>query len=207
MTDSFFTEEPFTTEDGFSVAFALSAYDSETEFIEDPDYGTLKAYHYEWGFEASQGSRWREIETRSCTEEDLYLNEDEEGSDEDSKSKMYSLHEKGKFSVAYYKNKFRCTDEDISVIGDYNSDKARQFVIQFEKCDNKTRSTCKSEEEIVKFLMEKYILILQNNLRFDTEKHSEESVVIKESRLIWHPISSQIRQIIPNSIQVVDLAL
>ena len=53
VTDSYFTEEPFTTEDGFNVAFALSAYDSEQEFIEDPDYGTLKAYHYEWGFEES----------------------------------------------------------------------------------------------------------------------------------------------------------
>ena len=160
VTDSFFTEESFTTGDGFSVAFALSAYDSEQDFIEDPDYGTLKAYHYEWGFEDTQGSRWTQIETRSCTEEDLNLNEDADEVNKDSESKMYSLHEKGKYSVAYYKKKFRCTDEDISVIGDYNSDKARQFVIQFEKCDNETRPTCKSEDDIRDFLKEKYILIL-----------------------------------------------
>ena len=147
VTDSFFTDEPFTTDDGFRVAFALSAYDSEQEFIEDPDYGTLKAYHYEWGFDEIQSSRLIEIETRRCTEEDLYLNEeeDEEMGQNESQSKMYTLHEQGKSSVEYYKKKFRCIDEEISVIGDYNSDKARQFVIQFEKCDNETRSTCKSE--------------------------------------------------------------
>ena len=77
-----------------------------------------------------------EIETRSCTEEDLWLNESEDEGEEtgskgnrDSQSKMYTLHKKGKYSVTYYKKKFRCIDEEISVIGDYNSDKARQFVI------------------------------------------------------------------------------
>ena len=121
-----------------------------------------------------QGSRWREIETRICSRNDLHLDLDysPHGKQSDD-SKMYPIHPKSKASVDYYHKKFRCTDEEISVIGDYNSDIARQYVIQFERCDNATRSTCKTEDEITDYLKEKYILILQNSLRFETEKHSD----------------------------------
>ena len=32
------------------LAFALTAYDDETESIEDPDIGELKAYYKTWGY-------------------------------------------------------------------------------------------------------------------------------------------------------------
>ena len=36
--------EPFTNEDGLMIAAAITAYDSETEPIEDPEVGEIKFY-------------------------------------------------------------------------------------------------------------------------------------------------------------------
>ena len=44
VRDSFFTpDKTFSTEHGLDFAFALTAYDSNREPIEDPDYGIVRA--------------------------------------------------------------------------------------------------------------------------------------------------------------------
>ena len=47
--DSFYKYEYFTSEMGFNVAFALTEYDAVKAPIDDPQYGSLRAYHYGWG--------------------------------------------------------------------------------------------------------------------------------------------------------------
>ena len=54
-------------------------------------------------------------------------------------------------------------------------------------CKNKT--ICESEENIRQWLRGKYILLLYNQVRFDSEAYFYESAV-KESRLAYIPISS-----------------
>ena len=34
---------------GFNVAFGLTKFDGKPDFIEDPDYGTMRALYREWG--------------------------------------------------------------------------------------------------------------------------------------------------------------
>ena len=43
---------------------------------------------------------------------------------------------------------------------------------------------CKSKEEIDEFLTGKFLLILTNQIRFDSSKYSEDSIV-QESRVDW----------------------
>ena len=48
----------FSPEEGFFVAAALTAYDSETEPIEIPElYGELVIEHYGWGNEGATSSQ------------------------------------------------------------------------------------------------------------------------------------------------------
>ncbi len=56
VRDSHFTPEnvfPLDIEaledDNFNIAFALTAYDAETEPYEDPTYGQMKAFYTTWG--------------------------------------------------------------------------------------------------------------------------------------------------------------
>ena len=54
---------------------------------------------------------------------------------------------------------------------------------------------CESEENIREWLKRKYIAIIYNHIRFDSEAYFENSRVA-ESRLAYIPISSQVREII-----------
>ena len=44
-------EDKYSGEDGFFIAAALTAYDSETEPMDDPRYGDLTVGYYGWGNE------------------------------------------------------------------------------------------------------------------------------------------------------------
>ena len=52
--------------------------------------------------------------------------------------------------------------------------------------------TCKSDTEITKFLRNKFFIILYNQKRFDSADFSEDSI-LKESKVLWLPINTQIR--------------
>ena len=52
----------------------------------------------------------------------------------------------------------------------------------FKKCHK--RDDCKTEEEVAEFMKDKYLLLLSNQIRFDSSQYSEESIV-PESRLLW----------------------
>ena len=50
---------------------------------------------------------------------------------------------------------------------------------------------CKTEEEIRKWLKRKYILLLYNQIRFETEGYFDEAAK-KESRVLYFPINTQV---------------
>ena len=63
-----------------------------------------------------------------------------------------------------YRKKFKCIDEeDMKIWGDFNSAKAMQLQIKFQMC---VGTGCKSEQEIKKWLRDKYIVVIYNERRF-----------------------------------------
>ena len=75
----------------------------------------------------------------------------------------------------------------MKVWGDYNSAKAQQLAIKFKMCEG--RADCESEASTREWLRGKYILLLYNQIRFDTNNYFYESAV-SESSLAYIPISS-----------------
>ena len=65
---------------------------------------------------------------------------------------------------------------------------------------------CETEEKIREWLAGKYIILLYNQIRFNSNEYFYSSA-IKESRIAYIPISSQVRQIIPNKIKRTSLEL
>ena len=54
-----------------------------------------------------------------------------------------------------------CTDANIELRGDYNSDKTSMFKIALRRCDPEKRQ-CKSDEEIEDWMKRKFIVVLKN---------------------------------------------
>ena len=61
-------------------------------------------------------------------------------------------------------------------------------------CEGETY--CESKEDIQKWLSGKFIVLLYNHIRFDTQ-HFFEAAKIKESRISYVALSSQVRHINP----------
>ena len=78
IKDYYFDDNKVLTDTmGFNVAFGLSDFDGKSDFIEDPDYGTMTAVYRAWGFEDASGTGVEELSTRRCVASDFGL--DEEG--------------------------------------------------------------------------------------------------------------------------------
>ena len=85
------------------IAFALTAYDNNREPIEDPSFGTIKAYYKTWGLEESvQGIAFEEVPTTMCTKEQLSIRDTPESAENESGSRgddgneenlFYEMHE------------------------------------------------------------------------------------------------------------------
>ena len=89
-------DDQYRGEDGFFVAAALTAYDSETEPIDDPRYGDLTMEYYGWGYEGELGSKFTPLGTHRCSDEELGLSNDVE----------YPIFATSAAEVTTYKKKF-----------------------------------------------------------------------------------------------------
>ena len=117
-SDAFFdTEKTFSSDDGFNLAFAITAYDDNPEPIDDPRYGRIIAKITSWGFEEDeQGVGMSEVKTRNCTKEELGI----EG-ERDPESNFYPIHPNSERDVKSRYKKLKCFDEKVEILGDYNS--------------------------------------------------------------------------------------
>ena len=68
-------------------------------------------------------------------------------------------------------------------------------------------NTCHSDEDITTYLRRKFIIVLQNEVRFKINEYSDEGRIKPQSRLIWHPIASAIRQDIVQRVSTTELEL
>lgn len=103
-------------------------------------------------------------------------------------NKFMPIHETNADYLRLYKKKFLCVDPtDLEIWGTYDSKKAKRLKIKLSRCEGK--AYCKTDGEIDDFLNGKYLLLLKNQIRFDSEKQNQESL-IRESRLDWIRVSS-----------------
>ena len=79
--------------------------------------------------------------------------------------------------------------------------------LTFEKCDDSIpENECHPDEVITTWLKRKFIIVLQNQERFQTTEYNEDRVV-KESKLIYYPIDSLMRKEYAQNVQITDLQL
>ena len=62
----------------------------------------------------------------------------------------------------------KCIDDDqFDIIGNYNTDRAQNFMIVFEKCNSEVLGrACKDDKDINEWLKFKYIIALENERFF-----------------------------------------
>ena len=114
-------DDRFTSDDGLAFAFAFASYDESKEQL-DPDYGTLKAYTWQWGFDEEFGNKWTEITTKPCTRQELGLVDLADG----DREYLYPSQQNSYDLVEYFADKFRCfnVNETYRIQGEYNSERA-----------------------------------------------------------------------------------
>ena len=112
LLSHFSQEEEFTTEvDGIMFAFGITAYDSNQEIIEDPTYGTLKAYYKTWGLGES-GTNFEPLATSQCTRAQLGLPKEDGDTESDYSVPplFYDYNANGINDVKFYYKKLKCID-------------------------------------------------------------------------------------------------
>ena len=92
----------------------------------------------------------------------------------------------------------------MRLYGDYNSLSARTMRIQLMKC--KGEVYCKSEEEINNFVRDKYLLMLNNQIRFDSNQFGPYSIIMK-SRISWFRVSAFTQYDYPFKVQRTEVLL
>jgi len=182
----------YDTSNGIKIAVAFSAYDDNTEPILEESLGRVVFSKWHWGARenGTTFSSKEEIPSQYCSREELGL----ENAKDDQPNVFYPIAKRYEHDFDTHAKKFRCISaDDMLLNGDYNSVTASLIDIKVEKCHDK--DYCKTQEEIDDFFERKYwgstegnyIIMLTNQVRFDTEKFHQESIV-KESVLKWIPL-------------------
>ena len=102
------------------------------------------------------------------------------------------LYKENVGNIEMYQKKFSCLDaDDMYIYGDYNSATVSMLNIQLVRCnkENNPEIECKSEEEITKFFRDKFIIVLTNEVRFDSNFYGKDSI-IRMATLKWIQINT-----------------
>ena len=200
VRDTFFGDDyTFKGSQGFNIAVALTGFDEVRESILSPDYANIKFEYSEWDILESGTiiDRVFYIESHPCSERELGLT--------GNHSSFQPIHETSTAYVNLYKHKFVCLDqEDLEIQGTFSSKKAKLLRATLNRCSG--HDYCKSQEEINEYLENKYLLLLINQIRFDSERYGEESIV-PESRVDWIRVSTKIQFEQPYSVKKTRLQL
>ena len=120
------------------------------------------------------------MQTHECSREELGL--------EGSNPRFMTPRIDTKAYAELYRKKFQCLDEkDLFIRGNINSENTSNIRVLLKKCSGK--DYCKSDAEILDFVRGKFILVYLNQIRFDSSKYGDESI-IKESRIDWLRVST-----------------
>jgi hypothetical protein len=188
----------------FNVAFAITYYDGDLESIENPNIGRMKAIYREWGLGDYSGILETELPTRPCTMADFGLDDYQDGDTlerltdftknmTDIPGTFFTPVQHQIYYFMTYGHKMKCMDQPLKVQGNYDSWKARNFALVFEKCDNTVEGhTCEPEEVITDWLAGTYVVVVENNWTFRQDEYGEKKLT-PDCYFYWHPVSSVIR--------------
>ena len=119
--------------------------------IEDPTYGTLRAYYKSWGIKKeTAGIDFELIETNACTRAQLGLTKlaDDTESDYSQPPLFYEHHPNGLSDVEYYYKKLKCPSQgELRIQGDYNAVRTRTLYLQFEMCKSTAENPIECKDE------------------------------------------------------------
>ena len=150
----------------------------------DPSIGKISFKYSQWGYgeDGTYIEVEEEIESHTCSHQELGLTGDKK------QARFMPIHKASKSALKQYKDGFLCIeDEQLELYGDWNSDSARTIQISLERCSRE--AYCKSDEEIDQFLKGTYLMLLNNQIRFDSTNYGTEAIKL-ESRVRWYSIST-----------------
>lgn len=101
------------------------------------------------------------MDTHPCSEEELGL-----VGDDRSKATFMPMNKNSENYVRTFRKKMLCLNkEDLSIYGSWDTKFTKMMDIQLRKCTN--RPDCKSEQEILQFFRDKFVIVLHNQVLFD----------------------------------------
>ena len=161
VRDNYFgDDDAFKGSAGFNVAIALTSFSEERQVELLPEYAELRVEYSIWDVK-EDGKIFSDkikLESHPCSHEELGLTGDH--------SKFMPIHETATAYVILFKNKFMCLEQkDLEIYGNFNAKKAKILRAYLDRCHDK--EYCKTEKEIDKYMEDKYLLILRNQIRFD----------------------------------------
>ena len=69
-----FFDDTYVYTPNLMYSFAITAYDSNPDSIEDPSIGTVVPYYKSWGLDNTvSGVKWEKLPTRKCTLAEMHL--------------------------------------------------------------------------------------------------------------------------------------
>ena len=135
----------------------------------DPSYDTLVFNSFEWGIkpDGKVFTERKRLPSHVCTKDELGIEVGEEtvSSDlgSDDKVRFFKAHPQAESYPKLYRKKFICLDkENLEVFGDYSSTNARQLNVQLIKCAGGPEMGCKTDEQIISYFRNKWILLYYN---------------------------------------------
>ena len=119
------------------MAAAVTNFDGNQEEIEDPEIGEVKFYLKQWGIDDDSPSiSFKEVNSRPCEEKEFNL-----GTRLSPESSFFPVDSSSLQDLNTYSAKMKCLNntDSAEVFGSYNTDKASNFMIVFEKCNKEER--------------------------------------------------------------------
>ena len=140
---------------GFNVAAAITTYDGSSEVVEDPDYGEVKFYIKSFGL-GEPGVIFDELPVRICDPATDFNYAD----DNNPGATFYRANPANGNDLKTYGGKMKCIDTDFELLGNYNTEAAKNLMVAFVRCDSIKRTTCHGDPEIDEWMSTKYMITL-----------------------------------------------
>ena len=143
----------FSAREGFRVAAAIVAGDTEDQSTEDPSIGSVKFFIKRWKNDLSS-LEFIELKSRICTPADFAFDEEFPG------KSFFPIHESS-MSLKPLLPVLSCIEGPYSIYGDYNTGNASNLMITFTRC-NPAERQCQDEKAIDEWLEYKYLIVAEN---------------------------------------------
>ena len=172
----------------------ITGYDGSPVDVIDPTIGEIKFYLKTWDSDDPEltGTRFEPLEHKMC---DTSTFNDENNSN--PSSKFYQLLSTVANDLRIYGHKMRCltpeAEKRLNLHGDYDTGKAANLMVVFEKCNPENgKYECQGEEAIKKWSTFKFFGVLMNQSRFVKHLFGEDRMK-KRSEIKWFSLTHKTR--------------